>query len=97
MNRLRKYIREATHHRIAEYIDASTMPMFGFPPICYNESTGEKQYLNVLLKHIFPLLEDMPKVSDFINEAEALQKWERDLPKKWTIGWQYYEDHLLAL
>ena len=80
--RLRLYLMNQ-QEKLHEFVVKGTGPIFGFPPICYSppnelkKEEGGREYLNVLMRHVFQKSEFMPSVADFIdakqNNAEMLQ------------------------
>ena len=54
-----------------------TGPVFGFPPICYSppgdmkKTDPKRDYLSVLMKHVFQRPENLASVKDIIDAQEA--------------------------
>ena len=85
-SRLRKYLHQKSK-ALNNYIDAGTGPVFGYPPICYSppnelkKSEGKREYMTVLMRHVFQRPESLASVTDIIDAKEAEDNYLKEVMK----------------
>lgn len=60
-------------NELNEFVEQGTWPVFGYPPICYSppnelkKEHTEKEFLNVLMRHVFQKPEKLASVGQIIR------------------------------
>lgn len=74
--RLRKYLMQH-QNELNHFVEAGSAPVFGYPPICYSppnelkkNATGGRDYLTVLMRHVFQRPENVATIPEIINAKE---------------------------
>ena len=88
MAHLRKYLIK-WQKELDVHVDKGTMPLFGYPPICYSppeefaafydKAEQKKEVIETLMKHVFCKNEDLSSIPDIIDAKEKEKKFQNEL------------------
>lgn len=64
-------------NELNDYVEAGSAPVFGYPPICYSPPSelkknhaGGRDYMTVLMRHVFQRPENVASITDIIDAKE---------------------------
>ena len=89
--RLRLYLMKQ-QQKLNEYVEMGTGPVFGYPPICYSppnelkKSGGKREYLSVLMRHVFQKPETLATIKDLIDAKNQQDALLQTLMKRFMSG-----------
>ena len=78
--------------KLDEYVCQGSAPLFGFPPVCYAppedrvENKQNREYLNVLMKHVFRRPETISSVGEIIEATKEQNSFLKNVMKGFMSG-----------
>ena len=75
-----------------EYVCLGTAPLFGFPPVCYGPPEDKvvnkhnREYINVLMRHVFRRPENIASVAELIEAKKEQDSFLKNVMKRFMSG-----------